>query len=66
MSDDDKFALELAILFHQTYEDLAPLYGYETRQETRQFDSESANGKLMIAVCKRILEMGKIKGSDEC
>lgn len=48
--------LELATLFHETYERLAPDFGYETRRETRQFDPDSPNGKLMIAVCKEILE----------
>lgn len=42
---------ELARRFHEAYERLAPSFGYETRAETREFDSESPNGKLMIAVC---------------
>jgi len=42
---------KLAAKFHETYERLAPLFGYETRAETRAFDPSSANGKLMIAVC---------------
>ena len=46
--------LALAVLFHVTYERLAPGTGYVTRQETRIFDPESANGKLMIAVCSEI------------
>ena len=41
----------LARLFHKTYELLAPTFGYETRPETREFDPESPNGRLMIAVC---------------
>ena len=47
--------LEAARLFHDTYERLAPSFGYETRKETRQFDPESPNGKLMIAVCREVL-----------
>ena len=47
----------LAVLFHNTYETLAPEFGYETREETIIFDSESANGKLMIAVCAEILRV---------
>jgi hypothetical protein len=47
--------LQLATLFHETYERLAPEYGYETRPETRQFDANSKNGKLMIATCAVIL-----------
>jgi len=48
--------LGLAVLFHDTYERLAPDFGYETRKETRAFDPESPNGKLMIAVCGEILK----------
>jgi hypothetical protein len=47
---------ELANLFHETYERLAPGFGYQTRPETRQFDPESPNGRLMIAVCGEILQ----------
>lgn len=46
--------LALAVLFHHTYEKLAPESGYETRKETRVFDPESPNGRLMIAVCAEI------------
>lgn len=49
-------AYSLALLFHETYETLAPSFGYETRKETRAFDAESPNGKLMIAVCERLWE----------
>lgn len=48
-------AKELAIAFHDIYERLAPSFGYETRLETRRFDENSANGRLMIAVCNEIL-----------
>jgi hypothetical protein len=46
--------LALAVLFHVTYEKLAPSKSYETRKETRIFDPESPNGKLMIATCAEI------------
>ena len=46
--------IELAKAFHDTYERLAPEYGYETREDTREFDPNSPNGQLMIAVCKEI------------
>ena len=46
---------ELAVLFHDTYERLAPSFGYETRTETRQFNPDTPNGRLMIAVCGEVL-----------
>lgn len=48
--------LQLAVLFHDTYESLAPSFGYETRAETRTFDATTPNGRLMVAVCERILK----------
>lgn len=45
---------EMARKFHNTYERLAPQFGYETREETKQFDPSSANGQLMIAVCREV------------
>lgn len=47
--------LDFAILFHETYERLAPSFGYTTRTDTRKFDAESANGKLMIAVIGEVM-----------
>jgi hypothetical protein len=44
----------LARKFHDTYERLAPSFGYETREDTKQFDPESKNGRLMIAVCNEV------------
>ena len=49
-------ALALAIRFHEAYERLAPRFGYETRPETRNFDPQSQNGRLMVAVCREIIE----------
>lgn len=51
----DEQALELAIAFHYIYERLAPSFGYETREETRSFDPESKNGRLMVATCRELL-----------
>ena len=48
--------VRLAELFHNTYEELAPSFGYETRQDTKVFDKNSSNGKLMIATIKRLKE----------
>lgn len=48
-------AVALAKLFHEAYERLAPLFGYETRPDTKAFDPSTPNGKLMIAVCGELL-----------
>jgi len=53
---------DLAVLFHDTYERLAPSFGYETRPDTKAFNPESANGKLMIAVCEEILSQFPSQG----
>ena len=45
----------LARKFHETYERLAPSFGYDTRPESRRFESDTPNGKLMIAVCAALL-----------
>ncbi len=60
MNEIDK-AREAAIKFHETYERLAPEFGYETRPDTKAFDPESANGKLMIAVCGEVLATATAK-----
>lgn len=52
--EDTTYALRLAKLFHETYEQLAPSFGYETRSDTKVFDTESKNGRLMVAVCEVI------------
>lgn len=54
-------ATALAIKFHEVYERLAPDFGYATREETRQFDTTTPNGRLMIAVCKELLSGDVIK-----
>ena len=47
----------LAQRFHETYERLAPQYGYETRKESsvEWKDVPTNNKNLMIAVCSEIL-----------
>lgn len=52
---DDDEALNLARRFHEAYERLAPDFGYTTKPETREFDEDTPNGRLMIAVCAEIL-----------
>lgn len=55
-------ALDLAILFHDTYERLAPQFGYETRPATRKFSPSSPNGQLMRAVCEELLKAMRSSG----
>ena len=55
-------------MFHNTYEMLAPKYGYETRGDTKQLDFDSPNGKLMYATIEKIVypileENQQLKGS---
>lgn len=50
-----KAAQQLAVRFHEAYERLAPSFGYTTRPETRTLDLQSANGRLMVAVCQELL-----------
>lgn len=45
-----------ARFFHETYERLAPAFGYETRGETREFDPQSRNGRLMTATVRTVLD----------
>lgn len=54
LANQEKAFIAKAKQFHDTYERLAPQFGYETRLDTRQFDPESPNGKLMIAVMKEM------------
>ena len=56
MTPDKDKAEKVARKFHDAYERLAPEFGYVTRAETRMFDPESLNGKLMIAVCSEIID----------
>jgi hypothetical protein len=46
--------VKLAVLFHDLYEQYAPEYGYETKEETRVFNPSSQNGRLMLRVCREI------------
>lgn len=58
MSRDDlraAVALQWATRFHETYERLAPSFGYETRPDTKAFDPDTPNGRLMIAVCGEVV-----------
>jgi hypothetical protein len=54
----------LARAFHNTYERLAPTFGYETRPDTREFEASSKNGQLMIAVSAEIARAALALGSE--
>ena len=51
----DKEILEITKEFHDTYEKLASEYTYETREDTKVFDINSNNGKLMYATVNEIV-----------
>lgn len=51
-----QFYKMMAYQFHAVYEQLAPQFGYETRPDTKEFDPESPNGKLMVAVVCEVVE----------
>ncbi len=59
---------QLAKLFHETYERLAPHFGYQTRKETalawEAIPETSPNKRLMIAVCKEILGSAVFQTTD--
>lgn len=58
--------VEVAKRFHDVYERLAPQFGYETRPDTKQFDPNTPNGKLMVAVCGEIGQQLFDEGYDDC
>ena len=51
----NKEILEITKKFHDTYEKLASEYTYETREDTKVFDINSNNGKLMYATVNEIV-----------
>lgn len=54
---------ELAQLFHDTYEQLAPNFGYTTRKSSAVpwSDVPEPNKSLMIAVAEKVIEELKLK-----
>ena len=54
---DSLSPIEVAKMFHGTYERLAPDFGYVTGESTRELNLESPNGKLMVATCKEIINL---------
>lgn len=65
MVDTKLQAIRLATRFHELYERKAPLYGYTTREDTREFDSSTPNGKLMTDVCLDLITGGYTMVSPE-
>lgn len=59
-SDPMVTAENLAQRFHETYERLAPSFGYETRKASAKPWAEvpEQNRRLMIAVCAELLAQG--------
>ena len=51
----NKEILEITKKFHDTYEKLASEYTYEPREDTKVFDINSNNGKLMYATVNEII-----------
>lgn len=49
---------QLARLFHEAYEELAPSFGYKTRKDSAVpwEDVPEKNKRLMIATAERVLE----------
>lgn len=60
MNRTKRTLLETAQHFHDVYEELSPQFNYTTRLETRVFDPDSPNGKLMIATIERLVRDGII------
>jgi hypothetical protein len=56
---------EVAELFHQAYEALAPLHGYETREASAVpwADVPEANRRLMIATVGRVRSELRARGA---
>ena len=54
------YAEQLAEIFHNTYEKLAPKFGYKTREASAVAwdDVPENNKRLMIATCKALIKQG--------
>lgn len=51
----NKEILEITKKFHDTYEKLSKEYGYETREDTKVFNVNSNNGKLMYVTVNEVV-----------
>ena len=60
-------AADLAQKFHESYERLAPKFGYETRKESAKpwADVPKQNQDLMTAVCAEMLRLMVVPDSEE-
>jgi len=56
-------AYKIARKFHELYESMAPSFGYETKEETKEFDPESSNGRLMACVCWEVVKESYLTGA---
>ena len=61
-------AEQLAMLFHKTYEELAPNFNYETRKASAKpwADVPESNKRLMIAVAEKIIPVKKDQTAEDC
>jgi hypothetical protein len=68
MADLLALAEQLAQRFHETYERLAPSFGYETREASAKpwADVPDQNKRLMIAVCGEILASTQFAENANC
>ena len=57
-------AYKWARLFHELYEENAPKFGYATKKETKEFDPESPNGRLMAFVCMEVAKEIESRNQD--
>lgn len=65
MIDTKLQAMRLAMTFHELYERSAPSHGYTTRTDTREFDPESPNGRLMTQVCMDLITGAYTLGDED-
>ena len=49
-------AESMARRFHEIYESQSKAFGYTTRDDTKEFDPNSPNGRLMIFTCAQMLK----------
>lgn len=60
---DAELVERVAREFHETYERLAADYGYLTREDTKEFDPNSPNGQLMMAVIRILFDRAVLEAT---